>query len=143
MSLRECIWDERAAIVCTAHAAITHGMLKTWSRCDRMNARPHEPDFVAGLLLESCPLIHAALRSILGPHRINSSMLAVYCHQTPKVTYSGIAGTSCELDDLLIAHVHTCPTGLVQRNALLYQTKMVIVYRVAVVSRVQNEARQG
>lgn len=124
MSLNEAIWLERVAIVETVHAAIVHGMEQTWSRCGELGTSPQEPDFVAGLVLESCPRIHAALRFLLSPYRIQSSMLAVYCHQTPKVTFSGIAGTSCELGDLLFAHVHACATGHVQRNALLYQAKV-------------------
>ncbi len=124
MSLNRVIWGKRVSIVCAVHSAIVHGMLDTWNRCKIIGTSPYEPDFVGGLVLESCPRIHASLKPIFSRYNIQSSMLAVYCHQTPKVTYSGMAGTSCELGDLLFVHVHKYSTGHVRRNALLYQAKV-------------------
>jgi hypothetical protein len=139
MSMNEAVWQERHLIAQALHAAIIHGMLDTWSRCGRMDTSPQEPDFVAGLVLESCPLVHAALSSILADYGIRSSLLGVYCHQTPKVTYQGIAGSSCELGDLLVAHVHASATGHVRRNALLYQAKVSSAqpYRLPIRDKVQ------
>ncbi len=124
MPINEAVWQEMHIIVPVIHGSIIRGMLATWSECTRLRTSPQEPDFVAGLVLESCPLIHAALSRIFATHGIQSSLLSVYCHQTPKVKYSDIRGSSCELGDLLIAHVHTSTTGYVRRNAILYQAKV-------------------
>jgi hypothetical protein len=124
MPINEAVWSERHIIVPVIHGAIIHGMLATWSECTKLHTLPQEPDFVAGLVLDSCPLIHAALSRIFAMHGIQSSLLGVFCHQTPKVKYAGIHASSCELGDLLIVHVHTSSTGYVRRNAILYQAKV-------------------
>ena len=122
MSFMHTVWKERTAIIHASHMAIIYGMLDTWSRCRKLGKIPEEPDFVAGLVLESAPLIYYALRTILGPYKIDVSVASIFCHQTPKVTYPGTA-KPCELGDLLFVHAHTNVTGHVQRNALLYQAK--------------------
>lgn len=122
MTFATIIWNAQAVIVSSMHMAIVHGMLDTWSRCRQRSSSPQEPDFVAGLVLESTPLIYTALRNILAPQGIAVSIASVFCHQTPQVTHS-LATKSCELGDLLFVHIHTELGGNVRRNALLYQAK--------------------
>jgi len=122
MSFTNIIWNERVTIVRSSHMAIVHGMLDTWSRCLQRGNSPQEPDFVAGLVLESTPLIYDSLKAILAPHKIDVSVASVFCHQTPKVTHP-LASKSCELGDVLFVHIHTQLSGNVRRNALLYQAK--------------------
>jgi hypothetical protein len=49
-------------------------------------------------------------------------MSAVYCHQTPRVSFDA-SRVSCELGDLLFAYVQTNRSGLSIRNAILFQAK--------------------
>lgn len=123
MSLVPIVNSETRALLTTAHLAVVMGMRKAWERCEALNNTPHEPDFVASLVLESAPLIYEAYRQIFQSHGVEFSLTSVYCHQTPKVTYPGI--TSCELGDLLLVHVHRERDGRTRRNALLYQAKVV------------------
>jgi hypothetical protein len=51
-------------------------------------------------------------------------MSAVFCHQTPQVTFGSRPSASCELGDILFAYVHTPKVGLPRRNALLFQAKV-------------------
>jgi len=124
MSFSSIVWQERAAIVQFSHIAIVHGMLDTWKRCISRLVQPSEPDFIAGLVLESTPLLYNALSNIFLRHGISFSIAAVFCHQTPKLKYSGMRKSSCELGDMLVVHVHRKRSGDLQRNALLYQAKM-------------------
>ncbi|MCL4203554.1 MAG: hypothetical protein KJ000_13710 [Pirellulaceae bacterium] len=123
MTFGHIIWNQQAAIVGSSHMAILHGMLDTYSRCGQRGSLPQEPDFVAALVLDSTPLIYNALKAVFTPYRIAVSVASVFCHQTPQVTHS-LASKSCELGDLLFAHIHTDLRGKVCRNALLYQAKM-------------------
>ncbi len=123
MTIGDIIWNEQAAIVRSSHMAIVHGMLDTYTRCGQRSSLPQEPDFVAGLVLESTPLIYSTLKALLTPHGIAVSMASVFCHQTPQVTHS-LDSKSCELGDLLFVHIHTDRSAKVRRNALLYQAKM-------------------
>jgi len=59
---------------------------------------------------------------------IRIAVTGIYCHQTPKVNFSGMKGKSCELGDLLWCHVHSDIEGNVIRNAVLYQAKMSSVH---------------
>ncbi len=122
MTFDHIIWNEQTAIVGSFHGAILHGMLDTYSLCSRRNRRPDEPDFIAGLVLKSTPLIYNALSAILVPNGIAVSVVSVFCHQTPKVKHP-LANISCELGDLLFVHIHRDLRGKVCRNALLYQAK--------------------
>jgi hypothetical protein len=124
MSFAQIVWHERTQIIQTAHQAFVYGMLDTWKRCMKQGSSPQEPDFVAGLVLESSPYLYNALRSIFGQNGIQFSLTAIFSHQTPKVQFAGMDKTSCELGDLLFVHVHTSRTGAFTRNALLYQAKM-------------------
>lgn len=124
MSIRATLWRKRAELIRYFRVAtIDDGILSTWLRCDRLMTKPEEPDFVAGLVLESTPLIHYALKSVLSPQRVSVSVCAVYCHQKPQVTFGSTPGGSCELGDILFAYVHTPRTGPPMRNALLFQAK--------------------
>ena len=123
MSFANIVWQERESIVLSSNRAIVHGMLDTWKRCAQQNSSPHEPDFIAGLVLESVPLLYDSFRHIFRQYNIHLSLASVFCHQTPKVKYAG-QRKSCELGDLLIVHVHAKQSGEIQRNALLYQAKM-------------------
>ena len=124
MSFAHTVWQERGQIVQTSHLAVIHGMLDTWKRCNRLGGDPEEPDFVAGLVLESTPILYHAFSALFAQYGYQFSLAAVFCHQTPKVHFSGMKKTSCELGDLLLVHVHTAGGGGITRNALLYQAKM-------------------
>lgn len=124
MSFARVVWQERMQIVQASHLAFVHGMLDTWKRCTHCGKSPQEPDFVAGIVLESTPILYHAFSTIFGQHGLQFSLAAVYCHQTPKVQFAGMSKTSCEVGDLLFVHVHTPRSGSVTRNALLYQAKM-------------------
>lgn len=106
------------------HCAIIHGLIQAWVRAGKQGNTPHEPDFVAGLVLDGMPYLQKALQK----RGVQASVLAVYCHQRPKVRYAGIKaiGTakrgSCELGDVLFVHIDRS-RGQVTRNALLFQAK--------------------
>lgn len=123
MTISAALWHDREELVQAFHIATIYGILDTWRRCARLNTIPQEPDFVAGLVTESTPLIHSALKSVLSPQRISVSVCAVYCHQKPEISFSSRPSGSCELGDILFAYVHTPRTGAARRNALLFQAK--------------------
>lgn len=122
MSFQHIIWQERSLLVPAAHLAILQGLHETWRRFP--TSSPQEPDFVAGLVLEATPVLWTTYNTILRPHQISISLLAIYCHQTPRVQYSGITKKYTEVGDLLLVHAHRRETGTRLRNALLYQAKM-------------------
>jgi hypothetical protein len=70
------------------------------------------------------PIIYEGLQTIFGRHSVETSVVSVYCHQTPKVRFPDMHRGSCELGDLLFVHVHTNEAHRATRNALLYQAKM-------------------
>lgn len=123
MSISAKLWHSRDELVQSFHFATIHGILNTWRRCESLGTTPQEPDFIAGLVIESTPLIHAALDSVLSSSRISVSMSAVFCHQTPQVTFGTHPSASCELGDILFAYVHTPRIGSARRNAILFQAK--------------------
>ena len=126
MSIVPIVNKEAGALSSTAHLAVVFGMRKAWERCEALKNTPHEPDFVASLVLESAPLIYRAYRQIFQSYEVEFSLTSVYCHQTPKITYPGIQQkTSCELGDLLFVHIHRERDGRTKRNALLYQAKVI------------------
>lgn len=123
MSITAKLWQDRNQLVQSFHIATIYGLLNTWQRCQGLTTTPQEPDFVAGLVIESTPLIHSALNSVLSPLHISVSVCAVFCHQTPQVTFGSHPSASCELGDILFAYVHTPRVGPPRRNALLFQAK--------------------
>ena len=122
MSIAALFWENRKELVNAFHTATIYGMLNTWRRCENLRTTPQEPDFVAGLVVESGPVIYSALNSILSPRRVSVSMSSVFCHQTPQVAF-GSPPSSCELGDILFAYVHTPKSGPPRRNAILFQAK--------------------
>lgn len=123
MSIIETLWQYRDELIRSFHVAAITGILSTWWRCGNLRTTPQEPDFVAGIVLEGTPLIQATLNSVLSPRRVSVSMSAVFCHQTPQVTFGPHPSASCELGDLLFAYVHTPRVGPARRNAILFQAK--------------------
>lgn len=123
MCTTDALWFSRVELIQSFRNATIHGMLDTWKRCERLATTPQEPDFVAGLVTESTPLIHAALTSVLSPWNISVSMCSVFCHQKPEVTFTSGPPASCELGDILFAYIHTPRTGNPRRNAVLFQAK--------------------
>jgi hypothetical protein len=93
MSFQHIVWQERAGLTAAAHLSIVSGLLETWNRCAARHNIPQEPDFVAGLVLESTPMLWKLFNRIFSPHQISLSIFAVYCHQSPRLWYSGITKT--------------------------------------------------
>ena len=120
MSFVQVAWSQKTQIVDTTHLSILHAMLDTWNRSNS----PQEPDIVAGIVLESTPILYHALSAIFGQYGLSVSLASVFCHQTPKVTFPAMNKSSCEIGDLLLVHIHTPRAGNPTRNALLYQAKM-------------------
>lgn len=140
MSITETLWKYRDDLIQSFHFATMHGMVNTWHRCENLMTKPHEPDFVAGLVVDSTPLIYAALKAILSPHRVSVSMSAVFCHQTPQVAFNThTVASSCELGDILFAYVHTSKLGTTKRNAILFQAKASANQPYQIHSEEQNQ----
>jgi len=123
MSIAETLWECRGELIQSFHFATIHGMINTWRRCENLMTKPQEPDFVAGLVVDSTPLIYSALKTFLSSRRVSVSMSAVFCHQVPQVTFNSHPSASCELGDILFAYVHTPKSGSPRRNAILFQAK--------------------
>lgn len=124
MSIASLLWQNQDELIQSFHIAIIKGMLKTWWRCEKIKRVPQEPDFVAGLVVDSTPLIHSVLSSMLPLHKLSVSTSAVFCHQTPQVSFGSNYGACCELGDILFVYVHTPKVGQPKRNAILFQAKV-------------------
>ena len=124
MSIAPIILKEQQILASAAHIAIIIGVRDAWRRCISLHNKPQEPDFIASLVLESAPILYDAFSNVFANYGVAFSLVSVYCHQTPKVRYSGISKTSCELGDVLFVHVHKERNGQARRNALLYQAKI-------------------
>ncbi len=122
MTVTEILWRNRDELFISFHIAIIIGIQRAWQRCRQLGANPQEPDLVAGLVLESSPIIYSALKKILTPLRVSVSMSSVFCHQTPQVTFNN-SSASCELGDILFIYVNTRRNGQINRNAILFQAK--------------------
>jgi hypothetical protein len=94
-----------------------------WSRVDVYTCGKVDEKLLRESGCKLTPLYHA-FSVLFAQYGYQLSLVAVFCHQTPKVQFSGMRKTSCELGDLLVVHVHTAREGAVTRNALLYQAKM-------------------
>jgi hypothetical protein len=123
MTVIATLWQYRDELIQSFHLATIHGMIGTWRRCESLMTKPQEPDFIAGLVIDSTPLIYSSLKTILSSRRVSVSMSAVFCHQTPQVTFNPHSPISCELGDILFAYVHTPKFGVPRRNAILFQAK--------------------
>ncbi len=110
-------------LISVARAMVLISMHKAWDNCRTRNVQPEEPDFVASLVMNGTKILEAGWRKVLGPYKTKIAVTGIYCHQTPKVSFSGIHGTSCELGDLLWCHIHTNRKRNITRNAILYQAK--------------------
>jgi hypothetical protein len=124
MSFYSVVNEERANLWQTFHMAVLVGVRDAWGRCHPLGQVPHEPDIIASLVKAATPIMCKALQSIFGNHAIETSIVSVYCHQTPKVVYRNMLKGSCELGDILFVHVHSDQSGRKTHNALLYQAKM-------------------
>ncbi|MBU1706153.1 hypothetical protein KKG19_05530 [Patescibacteria group bacterium] len=110
-------------LVVSARYSVLVSMLKAWDSCRVRGDEPEEPDIVASLVLNGTKIIENEWRKAFNQFGIQIAVTGIFCHQTPKVSFNGMKGKSCELGDLLWCHVHTDNNGNVVRNALLYQAK--------------------
>jgi hypothetical protein len=124
LPISQVVLKEYPNLHAAAHQAIVQGLLSQWGRCAALGNLPQEPDIVAGLALVSAPMLYASFAPIFRRHGITFSIFSVYCHQAPKVTYSGMRGHSCELGDILLVHIHREGRGYSRRNAILFQAKV-------------------
>ena len=128
MSAGTALWLNREMLVPSFRSAIVYGLLSAWNRCDLIGKtpetkRPQEPDLVAGLVLDSTPMIHSALAAVLSPFGLSVHIAGVFCHQSPIVEPEGF-DTGCELGDLLVAYVHRPRRAPMIANAILLQAKV-------------------
>lgn len=121
MSLNYVLKSNSDLLLQTFQIGVLVGVHDAWYHA---NPVPEEPDIVASLVLRTIPLWSNSLKAILEPNNISLSVCSVFCHQTPQVYYSSMKGSSCELGDLLIVHLHKKSDGTFIRNALLYQAKL-------------------
>lgn|GEM_PF-618905 len=110
-------------LVASARYSVLISMLKAWDNCRVRGEEPEEPDIVASLVLNGTKIIENEWQKILNPFKVRIALTGIYCHQTPKINFNGMAGHSCELGDLLWCHVHVDIDRNVSRNAILYQAK--------------------
>ncbi len=97
MSISSELWKHRTELLQSFHFATINGMINTWRRCDSLMKKPQEPDFVAGFIVDSTPLIYSALKAILSTRQVSVSLSSVFCHQTPQVTFQSHSSVTCEL----------------------------------------------
>ncbi len=111
----------RRGLVIDASYTLVECIIDTWNR---MSSTPQEPDFVADIVLQGTPKLEQRWRKRLNGSGLSISVGGVFCHQSPKVKYSGMRQrSSCEIGDLLWIHSHSFGGKVVRRNALLYQAK--------------------
>ncbi len=124
MSLLLAVNDEKAGLLDVARTMVLICMHKAWDNCRQRRSKPQEPDFVASLVLKGAKILNNGWGSILARRDIRIGVTAIYCHQTPKIKFSGMKKSSCELGDLLWCHSHTDKHNNTTYNAILYQAKM-------------------
>lgn len=117
-------------------AAIRHSMMMAYARSAKESRLPHEPDFVAALVLDGSPIIGKYLNTICTAAGGSAKLSGIYCHGKPEIEYSG---TGCELGDVLFAHFHTDAVGQTSSNALLLQAKMSTSLRYPVPTKEQHQ----
>jgi hypothetical protein len=125
MSLISDIRQIRPYLVVSARNSIIMSMLMAWHNC-RIYGRkqPEEPDFIASLVLNGTRFVKQSWETYLEAINVKFALTGIYCHQTPKVSYEGMEGNSCELGDLLWCHIHQKNNRDILRNAILYQAKI-------------------
>lgn len=124
--------EVKPLLVVSARYAILASMIEAWNNCRNKGCEPEEPDIVASLVLNGTKIIENEWRNVFNSVGIRIAVTGIYCHQTPKVNFSGMKHNSCELGDLLWCHAHYDFDGNVIRNAILYQAKKSAVqpYRI-------------
>jgi len=125
MSWSQVLWDSEYAFKAAARDAVTAGLMDAVDRRRSRGESPDEPDYIAGLVRVGAPILAKKWGRLFRRKRILFRLTSVFCHQSPQVRFSGMTKDSVELGDLLIAHVHRCSDGVVHRNALLLQSKMI------------------
>jgi hypothetical protein len=110
-------------LLISSRYSVLISMLKAWDNCRVRGNEPEEPDIVASLVFNWTKIIGNEWRKVFDPFKIQIAVTGIYCHQTPKVSFGGMQGNSCELGDLLWCHVHSDIDKNVRRNAILYQAK--------------------
>lgn len=123
MSFQLTVRKAKPFLVASTRYSVLISMLKAWEDCRVRGKEPEEPDIVASLVLNGTKIIENEWRKVFNTFRIQIAVTGIYCHQTPKVSYRGMHGKSCELGDLLWCHVHSDVNRDVSRNAILYQAK--------------------
>jgi hypothetical protein len=96
---------------------------ESWNNCRNRNAIPQEPDFVASLVLNMTKYVGIGFNNLLYKYGIKFRVTGIYCHQTPKVKFTNMNKSSCELGDLLWCYFHRDKFGNVLRNSILFQAK--------------------
>jgi hypothetical protein len=110
-------------LIASARYSIMMSMIKAWDNCRSRGADPEEPDIVASLVLNGTKILENEWRNVFYQFGIKIAITGIFCHQTPKVSFSGMKGKSCEIGDLLWCHLHHDSHGKNTRNAILYQAK--------------------
>lgn len=110
-------------LVVSARYSVLVSMFKAWDNCRIRKDEPEEPDIVASLVLNGTKIIENEWRKAFNQFGVQLTVTGIFCHQTPKVSFTGMERDSCELGDLLWCHVHRDLDGKVTRNTILYQAK--------------------
>ncbi len=108
-----------------ADAAINN-VLRTGAVAVNQKVPTGEVGFVAAFVLGAVPDIARAWRSILNPHGYSIRMTGVFCHQTPRASFTDTSGAprTCELADLLVVADDLTSGSATTRWAVLVQAKM-------------------
>ena len=106
-----------------ADTAIDH-VLRTGA--PGQNTPTGEVGFVAAVVLGGVHDIASAWQPLLQPHGLSVKMSGVFCHQTPKATFTDNHGSvvSCELADLLVVVDDNTSGTAGRRWAVLIHAKM-------------------
>ena len=122
-----------AAVYTQLEAAAQRGIQSAFSGLGQLPKPTTEPEFVAAFVLGAAPQIAKDWTQILSSLGVRLSLSAVYCHQSPMVTFDPVGSAwplpvtpkpaKCELADLLIVHDEHQRGSLVRRQAVLIQTK--------------------
>lgn len=99
------------------HGAIVNSVRSTVKRCEALGNSPHEPDFVASLVIEFTSDLSKILQLLF--HGYAFSISGVYCHQKPIVHAEGISPDP-ELGDILLVYIDHRTK---MYNSLLLQAK--------------------
>lgn len=85
-----------------------------------------EVGFVAAIVLGAVSSISTTWRRVLQPHGFSIRLTGVFCHQTPRASFTDSTGNmvACELADLLVVVDDLTSGHLSTRRAVLIQAKM-------------------